>query len=45
VHPDPGCVGNAIGRRAFGRALRVTDLDTSQLDSIETKVDRTMDNS
>ena len=45
VHPDSGCIENAIRRRAFGRALRVAELDTTHLDSIETKVDRTMDNS
>jgi uncharacterized protein len=45
VHPDSGCVENAIRRRAFGRALRVDNLDTTTLISIETKVDRTMDNS
>ncbi|MEO5920754.1 MAG: YlxR family protein [Pseudolysinimonas sp.] len=49
VHPASGCIENAIQRRAFGRALRVADLDvsslTTHLDSIETKVDRTMDNS
>jgi uncharacterized protein len=46
VHPDSGCVENAIRRRAFGRALRVAELDTTHLStSIETKVDRTMDNS
>ena len=50
VHPDDGCVENAIRRRAFGRALRVealdaTHLDITHVDSTETKVDRTMDNS
>ena len=32
VHPDHGCVENAIRRRAFGRALRVADLDIAGLD-------------
>lgn len=31
VHPDSGCVENAIRRRAFGRALRVEGLDTTHL--------------
>jgi hypothetical protein len=35
VHPDEGCIGNAIRRRAFGRALKVADLDHTHLDSIE----------
>ncbi len=33
VHPDSGCIGNAIRRRAFGRALKVADLDVSKLDT------------
>ncbi|MEI2809207.1 MAG: YlxR family protein [Nocardioides sp.] len=32
LHPDPGCLRLALRRRAFGRALRVTDaLDDSGL--------------
>jgi predicted RNA-binding protein YlxR (DUF448 family) len=45
VHPDSGCVENAIRRRAFGRALRVENLGTAHIDIPHTKVDRTMDNS
>lgn len=46
VHPDSGCVENAIRRRAFGRALRVADLGTAHLQhDIQAKADRTMDNS
>jgi predicted RNA-binding protein YlxR (DUF448 family) len=33
VHPDSGCIENAIRRRAFGRALRVAELDVSRLDT------------
>ena len=32
VHPDSGCLENAIRHRAFGRALKVDGLDTTQLD-------------
>lgn len=32
VHPDSGCVGTAIQRKAFGRALRVDGLGTSRID-------------
>jgi hypothetical protein len=49
VHPDSGCVENAIRRKAFGRALRVADLDVSSLGTAhitgQAKADRTMDNS
>jgi predicted RNA-binding protein YlxR (DUF448 family) len=32
VHPDPGCLDMAERRRAFGRALRVSEhLDTSKV--------------
>jgi predicted RNA-binding protein YlxR (DUF448 family) len=31
VHPDSGCVENAIRRRAFGRALRVESLEVGDL--------------
>ena len=31
VHPDRVCIENALKRRAFGRALRLTALDTSPL--------------
>jgi predicted RNA-binding protein YlxR (DUF448 family) len=33
VHPDSGCIENAIRRRAFGRALRVEGLDTQNLNA------------
>lgn len=50
VHADPGCIGTAVRRNAFGRALRTTgQLDTSALTSLnphpEEQVDRHMDNS
>jgi predicted RNA-binding protein YlxR (DUF448 family) len=51
LHPDPGCVEQAIRRRAFGRALRATDLGTADLLTDITqlrphaKAERTMDNS
>jgi predicted RNA-binding protein YlxR (DUF448 family) len=41
IHPDPGCVENAIRRKALGRALRATDLVTSDL---EEWAEKTMDN-
>ena len=31
MHPDRVCIENAVKRRAFGRALRTTDLNTSPL--------------
>lgn len=31
VHPDMGCIENAVKRKAFGRALRLTAIDTSPL--------------
>jgi len=32
LHPDPRCLGLAVRRRAFGRALRVTGvIDTGEL--------------
>ena len=31
VHPQSECIENAVKRRAFGRALRLTQLDTSPL--------------
>jgi len=32
LHPDPGCLDTAERRRAFGRALRVSEhLDTSRV--------------
>jgi predicted RNA-binding protein YlxR (DUF448 family) len=31
VHPDMGCIENAVKRKAFGRALRTTVLNTSPL--------------
>jgi predicted RNA-binding protein YlxR (DUF448 family) len=31
IHPAKGCVENAVKRRAFGRALRLTQLDASPL--------------
>jgi len=49
LHPDPGCVENAIRRAAIGRALRVAGLGTSRLPAhisdLDTKADRTMDKS
>ncbi len=41
VHPVSGCVENAIQRKAFGRALRVTVIDTTDLDEW---AEKTMDN-
>ncbi len=41
VHSDSGCIENAIRRKAFGRALRVTDLVTSDIDEW---AEKTMDN-
>jgi len=31
VHPDSGCIENAVTRKAVGRALRLTAIDTSPL--------------
>jgi hypothetical protein len=31
MHPDPGCIENAVKRKAVGRALRMTAVDTSPL--------------
>ena len=42
VHPDPGCVRAAVRRSAFGRALRTTLTDTSDLSEW---TERHMDNS
>ena len=49
VHPDPGCVANAVRRRAFGRALRQEGpLDASELTNLypvpEEQAERHMDN-
>ena len=47
VHPTTRCVENAAKRRAFGRALRVTEaLGTERLMNIvpNQKADRPMDN-
>ncbi len=41
VHPVSGCVENAIQRKAFGRALRAANIDTSDLDEW---AEKTMDN-
>ena len=47
VHPVSGCVENAIQRKAFGRALRVTDLELSALENLadlDEWAEKTMDN-
>jgi uncharacterized protein len=48
VHPVSGCVETAIQRRAFGRSLRVADLDSSgllaSLSDFEEQAERPMDN-
>lgn len=31
MHPDLVCIENAVKRRALGRALRLTQIDTSPL--------------
>jgi len=31
VHPDAGCIGAAVKRKAFGRALRTVVKDTSEI--------------
>ena len=31
VHPDSACIDNAVKRKAFGRALRTTVTETSDL--------------
>ncbi|MEO8263628.1 MAG: YlxR family protein [Pseudolysinimonas sp.] len=41
VHPVSECIEIAIKRRGFGRALRVTDLETDNLDEW---AEKTMDN-
>jgi predicted RNA-binding protein YlxR (DUF448 family) len=41
VHPVSECIEDAIRRRAFGRALRVTSPETSDLDEW---AEKTMDN-
>jgi predicted RNA-binding protein YlxR (DUF448 family) len=41
VHPDSGCIENAVRRKAFGRALRLTSLETSDIDEW---AEKTMDN-
>jgi uncharacterized protein len=41
VHPVSECIQNAIRRRAFGRALRLTDLEIPNLDEW---AEKTMDN-
>ena len=41
VHPDSVCIENAVKRKAFGRALRLTGIDTSSLDEW---AEKTMDN-
>jgi len=40
MHPDPGCVENAIRRKAFGRALR----ETVEAPSFDEWAEKTMDN-
>jgi len=47
VHPVSGCVENAIRRRAFGRALRLTNLELSALEKwadLDEWAEKTMDN-
>lgn len=41
VHPQSGCIENAVKRRAFGRALRTTVTDT---ESLNEWAEKTMDN-
>ena len=41
VHPDSGCIDNAIRRRAFGRALKTDNLDPTNLNEW---AEKTMDN-
>jgi len=41
VHPVSECIEIALKRRAFGRALRVTHLETDNLDEW---AEKTMDN-
>ncbi|MEO8095421.1 MAG: YlxR family protein [Pseudolysinimonas sp.] len=41
MHPDAGCIENAIRRSAFGRALRTTISDMTDLNEW---AEKTMDN-
>lgn len=41
VHPQSGCIENAVKRKAFGRALRTTVVDT---ESLNEWAEKTMDN-
>ncbi|HTL41314.1 MAG TPA: YlxR family protein [Pseudolysinimonas sp.] len=41
VHPQSGCIENAVKRKAFGRALRTTVTDT---ESLNEWAEKTMDN-
>ncbi|MEO6532432.1 MAG: YlxR family protein [Pseudolysinimonas sp.] len=41
VHPDLGCIEGAVSRKALGRALRTSSLDTSDLNEW---AEKTMDN-
>jgi predicted RNA-binding protein YlxR (DUF448 family) len=41
VHPASGCIDSAVKRRAFGRALKTTELQTSNLNEW---AEKTMDN-
>jgi len=41
VHPDRECVASALQRKALGRALRATPLETSDLNEW---AEKTMDN-
>lgn len=41
VHPQVGCIENAVKRKAFGRALRTTVVNT---ESLSEWAEKTMDN-
>jgi predicted RNA-binding protein YlxR (DUF448 family) len=41
VHPQVGCIENAVKRKAFGRALRTTVVNTEPLSEW---AEKTMDN-
>jgi len=42
LHPEPGCLAQAVRRRAFGRALRVTgNTDTAPLVEYVTSISDT----
>jgi predicted RNA-binding protein YlxR (DUF448 family) len=45
LHPASACLETAISRKAFGRALRTTVLDTTSLSTdLEERAERPMDN-